>query len=287
MPRSAARNIAAFLPPAPPAPGGTPAATASRRSGATLAAPAATLPATVTRKALGSGLNLKVTVSEAGKVTLTATVPAKAMGRKGKPVTIGTGSATAKGAGTVTVKLKLDRRRPQAPEEAQGHQADADASFRTAVRPRRRSSCAERVRRRPRVSFCRVKERIDDLARQITELREAYYDGETRSPTPSTTCSRTSCGRAGRASGPHARPEPARAGRRAVRAARAGAPLAADAVAGEGDQARAGRGVLRSFPRPAGGRDAQARRASRWRSSTRTGGSRGRSRAGTERRATT
>jgi hypothetical protein len=30
------------------------------------------------------------------------------MGRKGKPVTVGTGRATAKGAGTVTVKLKLN-----------------------------------------------------------------------------------------------------------------------------------------------------------------------------------
>ncbi len=59
-------------------------------------------------KAPGNGLRVKVNVPEAGKVTLTATVPAKAMGRKGKPVRIGTGSATAKGAGTVTVKLKLN-----------------------------------------------------------------------------------------------------------------------------------------------------------------------------------
>ena len=64
-----------------------------------------------------------------------------------------------------------------------------------------------------------------------------------------------------RASRARARPEPARAGRRAVGPARADPALAADALAGEGDQARAGRGVLRPLPGPAGGRDAQARRA--------------------------
>ena len=95
-------NIAAFLPPAPVPPPPAPAPVV------TLAAPAATLPAKVTTKALGKGLSVKVTVPEAGKVSLTATVPAKAMGRKGKPVTVGTGSATAKGAGTVTLKLKLN-----------------------------------------------------------------------------------------------------------------------------------------------------------------------------------
>ena len=103
-------DIAAFVPPVaatptPPAPGGS---TVSQGGGATLAAPGATLPAKVTTKALGKGLSIKVNVPEAGKVTLTATVAAKAMGRKGKPVRIGTGSATAKGAGTVTVKLKLN-----------------------------------------------------------------------------------------------------------------------------------------------------------------------------------
>jgi hypothetical protein len=96
-------NVAPFLPPAAPAPPPNPGA----GSGPKLAAPAVTLPAKVTTKALGSGLALKVKLPEAGKVTVTATVPAKAMGRKGKPVKIGTGSATAKRAGTVTVKLKL------------------------------------------------------------------------------------------------------------------------------------------------------------------------------------
>jgi hypothetical protein len=97
-------NVAAFLPPVAPPPPPTPG------TGGTgpLAAPAATLPAKITAKSLGSGLGVTVKVSGAGKLTLTATVPAKAMGRKGKPVTIGTGSATAAGAGTVTIKLKLN-----------------------------------------------------------------------------------------------------------------------------------------------------------------------------------
>src|SRR4051794_3107445 len=113
-------DIAAFLPPTPPpAGGGTGGAGGSGGSGGPPAAggtggaggagaPAAKLPAKITTKALGAGLSVKVTVPGAGKVTLTATVPAKAMSRRGKPVLIGAGSAIAKGAGTVTVKLKLN-----------------------------------------------------------------------------------------------------------------------------------------------------------------------------------
>ncbi len=106
-------NVAAFLPPVGPAPTPTPTGpggtggTPGTNNG-TLAAPAATVPATVTTKALGTGLKVKVKVSAPGKVTVTATVPAKAMGRKGKPVTVGTGSATPKSAGTITLTLKLN-----------------------------------------------------------------------------------------------------------------------------------------------------------------------------------
>jgi hypothetical protein len=42
------------------------------------------------------------------------------MGRKGKPVTIGTGSATAKGAGTVTIKLKLTSKARQRLKKLKG-----------------------------------------------------------------------------------------------------------------------------------------------------------------------
>jgi hypothetical protein len=41
-------------------------------------------------------------------VTISATVPAKRLGEKGKPVVVATGSATAKAAGKVTIKLKLN-----------------------------------------------------------------------------------------------------------------------------------------------------------------------------------
>src|SRR5439155_15835953 len=55
--------------------------------------------------------------------------------------------------------------------------------------------------------------------------------------------------------------ESAGAGGCAERAARADPALASDAVAGEGEPARAGGGVLRPLSRPAGGGHAQAGRA--------------------------
>ena len=45
--------------------------------------------------------------ARAGKVKLTGTVPAKVLGRRGKPIVIATGSTTAARAGTVTVRLRL------------------------------------------------------------------------------------------------------------------------------------------------------------------------------------
>jgi hypothetical protein len=98
-------NVSAFLPPQPPAgPPGTPTPPATPT---TPAAPRLTLPARVTTKALRKGLVLKVRVATAGKVRITATVPAARMGRKGKPVVIAAGSANATGAGTVKVRLRL------------------------------------------------------------------------------------------------------------------------------------------------------------------------------------
>ena len=118
-----------------------------------------------------------------------------------------------------------------------------------------------RIRRRPRVACRAVKERIDELARQITQLREAYYDGADQDERRGVRRARGRAARAARrAPGPDARPEPARAGRRARRAACAGAPQPADALAREGDPARAGRRLPGSLPRPAGRRDAEARR---------------------------
>jgi hypothetical protein len=68
----------------------------------------ATVPSKVTTKALAAGLPLKLTLAAAGKVTISATVPAKAVGRKGKPVVVATGTGTAKAAGKLTVKLRLN-----------------------------------------------------------------------------------------------------------------------------------------------------------------------------------
>ena len=105
-------NVAAFLTAAPP-PGGdgggsTPGGTTPPPTAAEPAAPTATVPARVTRAALTKGVAIKVKTAAPGKVTLTATVPAKALGRKGKAIVVATGSGTARAAGTLTVKLKLN-----------------------------------------------------------------------------------------------------------------------------------------------------------------------------------
>ena len=99
--------VSAFLPPPPPTGGGT-GTPVVQPPAATPAAPTATVPARITRAALTKGLAIKVKAAAAGKVTLSASVPAKALGRKGKAVVIATGSATARAAGTVTVKLKFN-----------------------------------------------------------------------------------------------------------------------------------------------------------------------------------
>lgn len=107
-------NVAAFLPPTAPPPGpgpGTGTGTTPTPTGpgtSTPPAPTATVPTKVTRAALTKGLAIKVAAPAAGKVTLTASVPAKVLGKKGKAIVVATGSGTAKAAGTVSVKLKLN-----------------------------------------------------------------------------------------------------------------------------------------------------------------------------------
>ena len=101
-------EVSAFLPAPPPPTGGGTGTPVAQPPAATPAAPTATVPARVTRAALTKGLAIKVKAAAAGKVTLSASVPAKALGRKGKAVVIATGSATARAAGTVTVKLKFN-----------------------------------------------------------------------------------------------------------------------------------------------------------------------------------
>lgn len=105
-------DVAAFLPPAPP-PGGSalpgaagPQSPSSPGGGA---APTVTVPGKVTLKALAGKAGLPVTVAatKAGVVSVVATVPAKLLGRKGKPIVVAKGSARAKRAGKLTVKLRL------------------------------------------------------------------------------------------------------------------------------------------------------------------------------------
>ena len=93
-------NIAPFL----PAVGGGPTGGPAGGSGLV-----ATLPKKLKTTALAGakGVAIKVTVTRAGKVKLSGTVPAKILKRRGKPVVIATGSAIAKRAGTVTVRLRL------------------------------------------------------------------------------------------------------------------------------------------------------------------------------------
>jgi hypothetical protein len=103
-------NVAAFLPTTPlaPPPTGVPPSTGgppATRGGA----PLATVPRRVTTKALAGakGVPIKVKVARAGKVTISGTVPARILSRRGRRVVVATGSATAKRAGTVTVRVRL------------------------------------------------------------------------------------------------------------------------------------------------------------------------------------
>ena len=97
-------DVAAFLPKPPPAPpAGAPP------SGDAPASLVVTLPARVTAKALAGsrGVKIKVKVKSPGKVSIKGTVPARRLGRSGKPVVVATGKRLARAAGTVTIRLRL------------------------------------------------------------------------------------------------------------------------------------------------------------------------------------
>jgi hypothetical protein len=100
-------GVAAFLPAPPPA--GPPGGGTGGTPPTGVAAPVATVPRRVTRGALAGakGVPIKVQVARAGKVKVTGTVPAKRLGRKGRPVVVATGSAIAERAGNLTVRLRL------------------------------------------------------------------------------------------------------------------------------------------------------------------------------------
>ena len=99
-------DVAAFLPASPPPAGPGPGPGAPGPS----VAPRVTLPKKLTAKALARsrGVALKVKVGGPGKVTIKGTVPAKRLGRRGKPVLVATGKGVARAAGTVRIRLRLN-----------------------------------------------------------------------------------------------------------------------------------------------------------------------------------
>jgi hypothetical protein len=106
-------DIGAFLPAPPvtqPQPPASPGSGTPEGPGTTTPhAPVAKLPAKVTVRALrGSrGIPVKVEVGGPGNVSIRGTVPARRVGRRGKPVVVASGSRSAPAAGTVTVRLRL------------------------------------------------------------------------------------------------------------------------------------------------------------------------------------
>jgi hypothetical protein len=103
-------DVAAFLPKPPTTPPPSPVAPGpSAPRPAALLAPVMKLPAKVTVKALAAsrGVPVKVKISGPGKVSIAGTVPARRLGRRGKPVVVATGKRSAQAAGTVTIRLRL------------------------------------------------------------------------------------------------------------------------------------------------------------------------------------
>ena len=102
-------DVTAFLPkpPRPRSAAGRPRPRGAGRN--RTARPVVTLPKKLTAKALAAsrGVAVKVKVSRPGKVTITGTVPARRLGRRGKPVIVATGKGVARAAGTVTIRLRL------------------------------------------------------------------------------------------------------------------------------------------------------------------------------------
>ena len=65
----------------------------------------------MTAKALASsrGVPVKVRVSAPGKVVIKGTVPARRLGRRGKPIVVVAGKRVASAAGTVTIRLRFTK----------------------------------------------------------------------------------------------------------------------------------------------------------------------------------
>jgi hypothetical protein len=102
-----ATTAPATTPPGTTPPGTTPPA-GSPAAGAPGSVPVVTLPARLTVAALARGLAVTVRVGAAGTVRITATVPARVLGRRGKPIVVATGTARATRAGKLAVRLRLN-----------------------------------------------------------------------------------------------------------------------------------------------------------------------------------
>jgi hypothetical protein len=112
-------NVSAFL---PKAPGGSPTGGSPGSPTTGGKRPVVTVPRKVTAKALAArkGVPIKVKVARAGKVKISATVPAAVMARTRKPVVVAKGSALARRAGTVTVRLRLTAAARKKPKRLKG-----------------------------------------------------------------------------------------------------------------------------------------------------------------------
>jgi hypothetical protein len=101
-------DIGAFLPKSPATHPAGGAATTPPGTTPTPRAPVLTVPARLSAAALARGLKVTVTVGTAGRVRITATVPARRLGRRGKPIVVATGTARATRAGKLAIRLRLN-----------------------------------------------------------------------------------------------------------------------------------------------------------------------------------
>jgi hypothetical protein len=117
MPSIGGADVSTFAPPPTTGPGtGAAGAPGAPSPGggpqpSTPGAPAVTLPGKITTKVLASkaGFALKVDVTGAGPITVTGSVPASKLGRRGKkPVVVATGKGTATRAGRIVIRLRLN-----------------------------------------------------------------------------------------------------------------------------------------------------------------------------------
>ena len=118
MPSIGGADVDVLRPLAPPPSGGgstpgtdstvpPPAGSAPAELGSSAAPVLGALPRPST-KTLAKGITITLRVRAAGKLAVVATVPAKKLGKRGKPIVVATGRATATGPGSVKVKLRLN-----------------------------------------------------------------------------------------------------------------------------------------------------------------------------------